>query len=192
MALNQTESILMPDNDKRLIEVAFPLRQTSIDSVHEKNVRHGHISTLHIWPARRPMAACRAALIATLLLDPGDKEKRDEILKRLGGTLNKTLKRKKMPGGRVEEIEALETEGGVLHWGRETSPDMACSVGRFARLTAGARRACWRLLRQSHCESTGQCVDCLQRHCVLRDGLIKGARQWKLKSSMSNTALVRW
>lgn len=111
-------------NDKRLIEVAFPLKQASIDSVHEKNVRHGHISTLHIWPARRPLAASRAALIATLLPDPDDKEKRDDILKRLGGTLSKTLKKKKMPNGRVEEIEALETEGGVLHWGRETSPDM--------------------------------------------------------------------
>ncbi|WP_120799815.1 DUF1156 domain-containing protein [Thiocapsa rosea] len=114
----------MHNNDKRLIEVAFPLKQTSIDSVHEKNVRHGHISTLHIWPARRPLAACRAALIATLLPDPGDKEKRDELLKRLGGTLKKTLKKKKMPNGRVEEIEALETEGGVLHWGNESSPDM--------------------------------------------------------------------
>jgi putative DNA methylase len=79
---------------KRLIEVAFPLRETSIDSVHEKNVRHGHISTLHIWPARRPLAACRAALIATLLPDPGDKEQRDAILKRLAGTLKKTTKRK--------------------------------------------------------------------------------------------------
>ena len=38
----------------RLIERAFPLKQASLDSVHEKNVRHGHISTLHIWPARRP------------------------------------------------------------------------------------------------------------------------------------------
>ncbi|MBW1947629.1 MAG: DUF1156 domain-containing protein [Deltaproteobacteria bacterium] len=36
----------------RLIKVAFPLKQASLDSVHEKNVRHGHISTLHIWPAR--------------------------------------------------------------------------------------------------------------------------------------------
>ncbi|MCS6944070.1 MAG: DUF1156 domain-containing protein, partial [Sutterellaceae bacterium] len=112
------------NNDKRLIEVAFPLKQTSLDSVHEKNVRRGHISTLHIWPARRPLAACRAALIATLLPDPGDKRKRDELLKRLGGTLKKTLKKKRMPNGRVEEIEAWETEGGVLHWGRETSPDL--------------------------------------------------------------------
>lgn len=112
------------NNDKRLIEVAFPLKETSIDSVHEKNVRHGHISTLHIWPARRPLAASRAALIATLLPDPGDKEKRDELLKRLGGVLKKTTKKKRMPNGRIEEIEAWETEGGVLRWGRETSPDM--------------------------------------------------------------------
>ena len=68
----------------RLIEVAFPLKQTSLDSVHEKTVRHGHISTLHIWPARRPLAACRAALIATLLSDPGDKEDRDVRLAHAG------------------------------------------------------------------------------------------------------------
>ena len=110
--------------DKRLIEVAFPLRETSLDSVHEKNVRHGHISTLHIWPARRPLAACRAALIATLLPDPGDDEARKALLKRLGGTLRQTTKKKTMPNGRVEDIEAWETEGGVLHWGRESGPDM--------------------------------------------------------------------
>jgi hypothetical protein len=50
-------------NNKHLIESAFPLKQASLDSVHEKNVRHGHISTLHIWPARRhacgvPRCAC--------------------------------------------------------------------------------------------------------------------------------------
>lgn len=111
-------------NDKRLIEVAFPLEQTSLDSVHEKNVRHGHISTLHIWPARRPLAACRAALIATLLPDPGDKAKRDEILMRLAGRVEKTVKKKKLPSGKVEDIAAKETVGGILHWGRESGPDL--------------------------------------------------------------------
>lgn len=124
-------------NDKRLIEVAFPLKQTSIDSVHEKNVRHGHISTLHIWPARRPLAASRAALIATLLPDPGDKEKRDELLRRLGGVLKKTTKKKKMPNGRIEEIEAWETEGGVLRWGRETSSDMEWFRQEIRRVYGG-------------------------------------------------------
>src|ERR1035441_1401489 len=44
----------------RLIEVAFPLKQASLTSVHEKNVRHGHISTLHTWPARRPLTPAPA------------------------------------------------------------------------------------------------------------------------------------
>src|SRR5437667_5955054 len=89
---------------KRLIEVNFPLKQTSTDSVHEKNVRHGHISTLHIWPARRPLAASRAALIATLLPDPGGAEERKKILERLAGRLEPVVKRKKLPSGKVEEI----------------------------------------------------------------------------------------
>ena len=63
---------------RRLIEEAFPLKKVSTDSKHEKNVRHGHISTLHIWPARRPLAACRAVTIATLLPDPADAPETDE------------------------------------------------------------------------------------------------------------------
>lgn len=104
----------------RLIEHAFPLKQASLDSVHEKNVRHGHISTLHIWPARRPLAACRAALIATLLPDPGTPEGRKELCEKIGGKLVKKIERKKMPDGSIVEREKEETEGGILHWGRET------------------------------------------------------------------------
>ncbi len=108
---------------KRLIEVDFPLEQTSIDSVHEKNVRHGHISTLHIWPARRPLAASRAALIATLLPDPGDAETRKAIYKRLAGEVVETIERKKV-GGKTVEKRKRETLGGILHWGRESGPDL--------------------------------------------------------------------
>lgn len=104
----------------RLIEHAFPVKQTSLDSVHEKNVRHGHISTLHIWPARRPLAACRAALIATLLPDPGTPEARQELCEKIAGKVVKRVEKKKMPGGQIVEREKEETEGGILHWGRET------------------------------------------------------------------------
>jgi putative DNA methylase len=107
----------------RLIEVAFPLKQASLDSVHEKNVRHGHISTLHIWPARRPLAACRAALIATLLPDPGTPEKREELLEKIGGKVVTEVQKKKVGGKTVETIRE-RTEGGVLRWGNENSPDM--------------------------------------------------------------------
>ncbi|MCW5968651.1 MAG: DUF1156 domain-containing protein [Blastocatellales bacterium] len=113
----------MQSHKPRLIEVAFPLKQTSIDSVHEKNVRHGHISTLHIWPARRPLAACRAALIATLLPDPGDAEERRQLLERLAGRVVKVSK-KKTKNGRTEESIVEETVGGILHWGRESGPDL--------------------------------------------------------------------
>lgn len=106
--------------DRRLIELAFPLEQASLDSVHEKNVRHGHISTLHIWPARRPLAACRAALIATLLPDPGTPEKRRELCERIGGRVEKVIEKKKGPGARGEEKIVKKTIGGILHWGRET------------------------------------------------------------------------
>ena len=103
----------------RLIEHAFPLKQASLDSVHEKNVRHGHISTLHIWPARRPLAACRAALIATLLPDPGTPEKRQELCEKIGGKIVKRTEKKRMPNGQIVEREKEVTEGGILHWGRE-------------------------------------------------------------------------
>lgn len=107
----------------RLIEVAFPLRQASLDSVHEKNVRHGHISTLHIWPARRPLAACRAALIATLLPDPGNKEERDKLLERMAGHIVRKVKTEKKNGKTTQKV-VEETEGGILHWGRESGPDL--------------------------------------------------------------------
>ena len=110
--------------DKRLIEVDFPLKHTSLDSVHEKNVRHGHISTLHIWPARRPLAACRAALIATLLPDPGNEEERKMILEKLAGHVVEHTKPKKLANGHTEEQVVPETEGGILHWGRESSADL--------------------------------------------------------------------
>ena len=114
----------MTTNDnKRLIEVAFPLKEVSLDSVHEKNVRHGHISTLHIWPARRPLAASRAALIATLFRDPGDPEQRKAILDRMAGRVVKKIERKRVNGRVVEKVKE-ETIGGVLHWGRENSPDL--------------------------------------------------------------------
>ena len=67
-----------PQRPKRLIEVSFPLGDISKESVREKNIRHGHISTLHIWWARRPLAASRATILAALL--PDDPERRESLL----------------------------------------------------------------------------------------------------------------
>ena len=66
---------------KHLIEVAFPLEEVSAHSRRENNVRHGHISTLHIWWARRPLAAYRAFIYAALVNDPESDTEREELLK---------------------------------------------------------------------------------------------------------------
>jgi len=68
---------------RKFIEHDLPLAEVSEESAREKNIRHGHPSTLHIWWARRPLAASRATAFAALIDDPGEEhpEKREEIRK---------------------------------------------------------------------------------------------------------------
>ena len=63
----------MPDYRRKLIEVALPLEAINKESAREKSIRHGHPSTLHLWWARRPLAACRAVLFASLVDDPSSR-----------------------------------------------------------------------------------------------------------------------
>lgn len=58
---------------RKLIEVALPLKEINEESAREKTIRHGHPSTLHLWWARRPLAACRAVLFASLVDDPSSR-----------------------------------------------------------------------------------------------------------------------
>lgn len=62
----------MTDYPRRLIEVDLPIQEISAHARREKSIRHGHISTLHIWWARRPLAACRSVILAALWPDPAD------------------------------------------------------------------------------------------------------------------------
>lgn len=73
---------------KKLIEVAMPIKEISAESVRDKSIRHGHISTLHLWWARRPLPVCRAVVFASLVPDPLDehcpqafKDAVDDLLK---------------------------------------------------------------------------------------------------------------
>src|SRR5512141_3256043 len=73
---------------RRLIEVDLPIKRVSAHARREKSIRHGHISTLHIWWARRPLAACRAAIYAALLDDPGTDAEREKLLKEVAALSN--------------------------------------------------------------------------------------------------------
>ena len=84
---------------KKLIEVALPLEAINKESAREKSIRHGHPSTLHLWWARRPLAACRAVLFAQLVDDPSSRpdefpteEEQDRERKRLFRIIEELVK----------------------------------------------------------------------------------------------------
>ncbi len=84
---------------RKLIEVALPLEAINKASAREKSIRHGHPSTLHLWWARRPLAACRAVLFASLVDDPSSRpdefptdEVQEKERRRLFGILEELVK----------------------------------------------------------------------------------------------------
>ncbi len=88
---------MIPRECKRLAEVDFPIAVVSKHAVREKNTRHGHPSTLHLWWARRPLASCRAMVLALSLPDSCDENcpkdftaKAREILKPMPGDIGTT------------------------------------------------------------------------------------------------------
>ena len=81
---------MIPKQCKRLAEVDFPIAVVSKHAAREKSIRHGHPSTLHLWWARRPLASCRAVLLALLLPDPCDSACPEEFKKRARELLPKT------------------------------------------------------------------------------------------------------
>ncbi len=94
-------------NNRRLIESRLPLKEVSTESAREKSIRHGHISTLHIWWARRPLAASRAAVFGTLV---PDSDENYELVKRI-------VPREAVKDGNNEAIQKarrriLEANGG--------------------------------------------------------------------------------
>lgn len=82
---------------KKLIEVSIPLEDINAESAKEKSIRHGHPSTLHLWWARRPLAAARAVLFAQLVDDPSSnpeltEEQQKAERERLHGIIRRLVK----------------------------------------------------------------------------------------------------
>jgi putative DNA methylase len=96
---------------KSFIEISFPVKEVSEESSREKNIRHGHISTLHIWWARRPLASSRATAYAALIPAPENdlewdtKKQFIEDLAKWENSLNKTIIEK-------ARKDILEANGG--------------------------------------------------------------------------------
>lgn len=84
---------MIPKDCKRLAEVDFPIAVVSKHAAREKSIRHGHPSTLHLWWARRPLAACRAMLLALLLPDPCDEYCPEEFKKDARQLLSRLIRK---------------------------------------------------------------------------------------------------
>ncbi len=102
---------------KKLIEVALPLDAINVESAREKSIRHGHPSTLHLWWARRPLAACRAVLFAQLVDDPSahpedfpTEEDQDRERKRLFGIIEELVKWENSTNERVLDAARAEIQ----------------------------------------------------------------------------------
>ena len=99
-------------SDKRYIEESFPVKEVSVESAREKSIRHGHISTLHIWWARRPLAASRATIYAALVPPPKDNE---DWQKQRNVIIELWKWEKSNNGPRIEKArdDILKANGGV-------------------------------------------------------------------------------
>jgi adenine-specific DNA methylase len=102
-------------SNRRLIEDSLPLGEISEYSAVEKSIRHGHISTLHLWWARRPLAAARAATIAAMLPAPRTAEERTKFHESLVSVLDWDLV--KDPKGFAKRLRAeLAKHIGHTDW----------------------------------------------------------------------------
>jgi len=126
---------------KRLIEVALPLKEVSEQSAREKSIRHGHISTLHIWWARRPLAACRAAVFASLIPDPDDPECPEDFRKLVMEVLARNeFRPRNGNGSAIEDTprnRCLEFIKRLVRWENSNEPNY---IEPARRLIAGAHK----------------------------------------------------
>jgi putative DNA methylase len=99
----------MPNNDRRLIEDLIPIGEISAEAAREKSLRHGNISTLHLWWARRPIVAARAAVYGALVSAPADSKERETYMARM-----RKLCRWDIPTSVLEQArkDILEANGG--------------------------------------------------------------------------------
>ncbi|HZQ67206.1 MAG TPA: DUF1156 domain-containing protein [Terriglobales bacterium] len=112
---------MIPKECKRLAEVDFPIAVVSRHSAREKSIRHGHPSTLHLWWARRPLAACRAMLMALLLPDPADPNCPEEFKERARRSLPRA--RYTAPASDLDlRRELLRFIGDFANWDNSANP----------------------------------------------------------------------
>ena len=134
---------------KKLIEVSLPLEAINAASAREKSIRHGHPSTLHLWWARRPLAACRAVLFAQLVDDPSSwpeefptEEAQARERARLHGIIAEMVQWKASDDEHVMGKARHEIARSLAHGRGEMPPARDDAAGVLAYLTKHAPPVC--------------------------------------------------
>jgi putative DNA methylase len=187
--------------DRRLIEEIFPVREVGEESIKERNIRHGHISTLHIWWARRPLAASRATIYAALVPPPKNslewkkkreftarlskwekplnqdliEEARKEILKANGGKPPRVLD--PFAGGGSIPLEALRL--GCETYAGDYNPVATLILKCVLEYPQ-------KYGRNRHHESNLGLIDILSNNCLLED--VKKWGNWVLEEAKKEIA----
>jgi len=127
---------------KKLIEVALPLEAINKESAREKSIRHGHPSTMHLWWARRPLAACRAVLFSSLIDDPSeyidDEEKQQEERERLFQMIEELVKWETVKNNKILNKAKLEIARSVARNLNEPIPTGEKAIEEFLLSNAPA------------------------------------------------------
>ncbi len=119
---------------RRLIEEAFPLKKVSTDSKHEQYITQGKPNSLHYWPARRPIAVCRAVILATLLPDPADApEKMKAEYTRLSGSPLPEKQRDYLCNTLIASLTRWGDENGHGDWDAKDTKGRWVNKLRIAR-----------------------------------------------------------
>ena len=141
---------------KKLIEVGLPLVAINAESAREKSIRHGHPSTLHLWWARRPLAACRAVLFSSLVDDPDS----DPQYLKADGTVDEEA-------AGIKRADLFNLIEELVMWENSTNPDVIrtaraeiarCVASRMIETgalkketTIGANTTANDLVKRGHC-----------------------------------------
>lgn len=147
MNLKRNSPVSMPD-DLRLIEDYLPIEAISAEASREKSVRKGHISTLHLWWARRPLVACRAAVYGALV--PADRWVKDVNLKNPPEDTEKATKAKNGKKKGLNRKAAKEFVTKLCRYPK-TNPTKADEV-RAKRETEAAIVEAERHILEAHAE----------------------------------------
>lgn len=142
---------------KKLIEVGLPLVAINAESAREKSIRHGHPSTLHLWWARRPLAACRAVLFSSLVDDPDS----DPQYLKADGSVNEEA-------AGIKRADLFNLIEELVMWENSNNPDVIRTArAEIARCVAsrlietgvlkkdtviGAHTTAYDLVKRGHCK----------------------------------------